>query len=263
MPIAHLLAVAALMIFAVVFLVHRQLIVGVGSLFALAVLGAVIGLQPSIVQAFPTLFVRSPAPRALHSRVNRGGHVGEQLWKGRGIVRAVYPKLIMITREEIFGLLPPRTTGVHSAHPGVVGQAHAGDAARFWLLGQAMTTTRWSRCRRGRVPRFQRRARRHGSARLPREHSPCLVMRLLCGQVMSLVLAADPASNAGTTISSHIFRFEPPSAKSLFAPCKSEGCQGHRHPCTDWCGSISHDVYDRSSFALRILLRSASSPAWD
>src|ERR1700728_4105863 len=49
-----------------------------------------------------------------------GGHVGEQLWEGRGIVRAVYPRLIMITHEEIFGLLPPRTTGFHLADPGVV-----------------------------------------------------------------------------------------------------------------------------------------------
>jgi hypothetical protein len=64
-----------------------------------------------------------------------GGRVGEQLWEGRGIVRAVYPKLVMITHEEIAGLLPARTTGSHLADPGVVGQAHAGDPVRFWLLG--------------------------------------------------------------------------------------------------------------------------------
>jgi Copper binding periplasmic protein CusF len=64
-----------------------------------------------------------------------GGHVGEQLWEGRGIVRAVYPRLIMITHEEISGLLPPRTTGFHLADPGVVGGIHAGDAVKFWLLG--------------------------------------------------------------------------------------------------------------------------------
>ena len=64
-----------------------------------------------------------------------GGHAGEQLWEGRGIIRAVYPRLIMITHEEISGLLPPRTTGFHLADPGVVARAHAGDAVRFWLLG--------------------------------------------------------------------------------------------------------------------------------
>ena len=64
-----------------------------------------------------------------------GGHTGEQLWEGRGIIRAVYPRLIMITHEEISGLLPPRTTGFHWAYPGVVARAHAGDAVRFWLLG--------------------------------------------------------------------------------------------------------------------------------
>jgi hypothetical protein len=64
-----------------------------------------------------------------------GGHAGEQLWEGRGIVRAVYPRLVMITHEEISGLLPPRTTGFHLADPGVVGRVHAGDAIKFWLLG--------------------------------------------------------------------------------------------------------------------------------
>jgi hypothetical protein len=64
-----------------------------------------------------------------------GGHAGEQLWEGRGIVRAVYPRLVMITHEEIGGLLPARTTSFHLADPGVVGQARAGDSVRFWLLG--------------------------------------------------------------------------------------------------------------------------------
>ena len=64
-----------------------------------------------------------------------GGRAGEQLWEGRGVVRAVYPRLVLITHEEIAGLLPARTTGFHLADPGVVGQAHAGDSVRFWLLG--------------------------------------------------------------------------------------------------------------------------------
>jgi Copper binding periplasmic protein CusF len=61
--------------------------------------------------------------------------VGEQLWEGRGVVRAIYPRLVMITHEEIGGLLPARTTSFHLADPSVVGQARAGDSVRFWLLG--------------------------------------------------------------------------------------------------------------------------------
>jgi hypothetical protein len=64
-----------------------------------------------------------------------GGRVGEQLWEGRGVVRAVYPRLVMITHEEIGGLLPARTTSFYLADPSVVGQARAGDSVRFWLLG--------------------------------------------------------------------------------------------------------------------------------
>src|SRR5215469_17604455 len=44
-----------------------------------------------------------------------GARVGEQLWEGRGIVRAVFPRLILITHEEISGLLPARTTGFRLA----------------------------------------------------------------------------------------------------------------------------------------------------
>jgi Copper binding periplasmic protein CusF len=64
-----------------------------------------------------------------------GGRIGEQLWEGRGIVRAVYPKLVMITHEEIQGLLPARTTGFHLTNPDVVGQVHAGNSVKFWVLG--------------------------------------------------------------------------------------------------------------------------------
>jgi hypothetical protein len=64
-----------------------------------------------------------------------GARVGEQLWEGRGIVRAVYPKLLLITHEEIPGLLPARTTGFRLADSANHGQAHAGDPIRFWLQG--------------------------------------------------------------------------------------------------------------------------------
>jgi hypothetical protein len=62
-----------------------------------------------------------------------GGRVGEQLWEGRGIVRAVYPKLLLITHEEIPGLLPARTTGFRLAE--FANRAHVGDPIRFWLQG--------------------------------------------------------------------------------------------------------------------------------
>jgi hypothetical protein len=64
-----------------------------------------------------------------------GGRVGEQLWEGRGIVRAVYPKLLLITHEEIPGLLPARTTGFRLADSANPARAHAGDPIRFWLQG--------------------------------------------------------------------------------------------------------------------------------
>src|SRR5713101_9070635 len=46
-----------------------------------------------------------------------GARAGEQQWEGRGIVRAVYPQLLVITHEEIRGLLPARTTGFRAAAP--------------------------------------------------------------------------------------------------------------------------------------------------
>jgi TPR repeat protein len=44
-----------------------------------------------------------------------GARVGEQQWEGRGIMRAVYPRLFLITHEEIVGLLSARTTGFRVA----------------------------------------------------------------------------------------------------------------------------------------------------
>jgi hypothetical protein len=64
-----------------------------------------------------------------------GARVGEQLWEARGIVRAVYPKMLIVTHEEIRGLLPARTTGFRLADSANHGQAHAGDPIRFWLQG--------------------------------------------------------------------------------------------------------------------------------
>jgi len=64
-----------------------------------------------------------------------GARAGEQLWEGRGIVRAVYPRLLIVTHEEIPGLLPARTTGFRLADPAVPGRARTGDPIRFWLQG--------------------------------------------------------------------------------------------------------------------------------
>jgi hypothetical protein len=63
-----------------------------------------------------------------------GARLGEQQWEGRGIVRAVYPQLLLITHEEIAGLLPARTTGFRAA-ASAHGRAEVGDPVRFWLQG--------------------------------------------------------------------------------------------------------------------------------
>jgi hypothetical protein len=70
-----------------------------------------------------------------------GVRAGERLWEGKGIVRAVYPRLLIVTHEEIPGLLPARTTGFRLADPAVPGQARAGDPIRFWLQGAGDNST--------------------------------------------------------------------------------------------------------------------------
>ena len=64
-----------------------------------------------------------------------GARVGEQQWEGRGIVRAVYPRLFLITHEEIVGLLSARTTGFRVAASANQGRPGVGDPIRFWLHG--------------------------------------------------------------------------------------------------------------------------------
>ena len=64
-----------------------------------------------------------------------GVRAGDRLWEGKGIVRAVYPRLLIVTHEEIPGLLPARTTGFRLGDPAVPGQARAGDPIHFWLQG--------------------------------------------------------------------------------------------------------------------------------
>ena len=64
-----------------------------------------------------------------------GGRAGEQQWEGRGIVRAVYPQLLVITHEEIRGLLAARTTGFRAVAPPARDPIRVGDAIRFSLRG--------------------------------------------------------------------------------------------------------------------------------
>jgi Copper binding periplasmic protein CusF len=70
-----------------------------------------------------------------------GGSAGEQLWEGRGVVRAVYPRLLIVTHEDIPGLLPARTTGFRLADTVDRGRAHAGYPIRFWLQGAGQDNT--------------------------------------------------------------------------------------------------------------------------
>ena len=63
------------------------------------------------------------------------GRAREQQWEGRGVVRAVYPQLVVITHEEIRGLLPARTTSFRAAPPRLADAFAAGDPVRFALRG--------------------------------------------------------------------------------------------------------------------------------
>jgi len=54
---------------------------------------------------------------------------------GPRVVRAVYPQLLMITHEEIRGLLPARTTGFRLAAPTLRDPIRVGDTIRFSLRG--------------------------------------------------------------------------------------------------------------------------------
>jgi hypothetical protein len=64
-----------------------------------------------------------------------GARAGEQQWEGRGLVRAIYPQLVVITHEEIRGLLPARTTSFRAASPTLRESIRVGDPIRFSLRG--------------------------------------------------------------------------------------------------------------------------------
>jgi hypothetical protein len=78
-----------------------------------------------------------------------GARAGEQQWEGRGVVRAVYPQLLVITHEEIRGLLPARTTSFRAAALTMRDPLRVGDAIRFSLRGTVaddaalLTIERW------------------------------------------------------------------------------------------------------------------------
>ncbi len=61
--------------------------------------------------------------------------IGTQQWDGRGVVRAVYPQLLVITHEEIPNLLPARTTSFRVTAPKLRDTIEVGDAIRFSLRG--------------------------------------------------------------------------------------------------------------------------------
>src|SRR5207237_10621958 len=64
-----------------------------------------------------------------------GARAGEQQWEGRGVVRALYPQLLVVTHEEIRGLLPARTTSFRAAPPALRESIRVGDPIRFSLRG--------------------------------------------------------------------------------------------------------------------------------
>ncbi|MES2370102.1 MAG: hypothetical protein V4554_11550 [Pseudomonadota bacterium] len=63
-----------------------------------------------------------------------GAGTSEQQWEGFGVVRAVYPMLLLITHDEIPGMLPAGTTGFRFDPTGhdPIG---VGDAIHFTLHG--------------------------------------------------------------------------------------------------------------------------------
>lgn len=64
-----------------------------------------------------------------------GARAGEQQWEGRGLVRAIYPQLLVISHEEIRGLLPARTTSFRVASSTLRDSLRVGEPVRFSLRG--------------------------------------------------------------------------------------------------------------------------------
>lgn len=99
--------------------------------------------RPAAALEAQVFTLQATARQVLRERdaCNAGGRVGEQLWEGRGIVRAVYPRLVVITHEDIDELLPARTTGFQWLDGTVRTDLGVGDPVRFWLLGAGLDTS--------------------------------------------------------------------------------------------------------------------------
>jgi hypothetical protein len=114
----------------VVILLNLTLAVGVG--FGYGVWGHRLGALDGELKAVQAQVERLDRERQACAA---GARFGEQEWEGRGIVRAVYPQLLLITHEEIVGLLSARTTGFRVAASANDARAGVGDSVRFWLQG--------------------------------------------------------------------------------------------------------------------------------
>jgi Cu/Ag efflux protein CusF len=67
----------------------------------------------------------------------RAAPAGERQWQVAGVVRAVLPELdiVILTHDEIPGLMPPMTMGFRTASPRIREGLAVGDAVRFTLRG--------------------------------------------------------------------------------------------------------------------------------
>lgn len=81
--------------------------------------------------------VRAQVERLERERAACAGRAraGEQQWEGRGVVRAVYPQLLVITHEEIRGLLPARTTSFPAEVATLRASLRVGEPIRFSVRG--------------------------------------------------------------------------------------------------------------------------------
>jgi Cu/Ag efflux protein CusF len=71
------------------------------------------------------------------AQARSGAAAVEREWIVEGVVRAVLPELgvVVVTHEEIPGLMTPMTMGFRAASPDVYGGLAVGDAIRFTLRG--------------------------------------------------------------------------------------------------------------------------------
>lgn len=111
-------------------LVNLALAVGLGLGYGLW------GRQNAALEAERTV-LQEEAGRLGRERdaVAAGAAPGEQRWEARGVVRAAYPNMVIITHEDIEGALPARTTGFRYADVVEGTKARPGDPVRFWLHG--------------------------------------------------------------------------------------------------------------------------------